>query len=173
MRLHFHVNDHKNLILLTIDTFRCADVTDLTRIVVTAWTKDDLIFTPERYRIQFTFIIRVFCWTGARLGAFFTDGLRYRDVELVLQRTTGAAWKCIYKLDQRWVKDNRDPENIVFDTVLQEHDKFVYDDVSFLLIMAFADEALFGFATVMLVNYPDYSLSSPKLCLTGPNYLNN
>ena len=121
---------------------------DLTRIVVTAWTRDDLIFTPERYRIQFTFIIRVFCWTGARLGAFFTNGLRYRDITLVLQRTTGAAWKCIYKLDQRWVKNNRDPENIVFGTVLHEHDKFVYDDVSFLLVMAFADKALFGFATL-------------------------
>ena len=82
-------------------------VKDLPRIVVTPFTKDDLIFTPERYRIQFIFILRVFCWTGARLGAFFTNGLRYRDIELVLQRTPGAPWKCIYKIDQRWVKNNR------------------------------------------------------------------
>lgn len=115
---------------------------------MTAWTKDDLIFTPERYRIQFTFIIRVFCWTGARLGAFFTGGLRYGDIELALQRTAGAAWKFIYKIDQRWVKGNRDPENIVFGTVLQEHDKLIFDDVPFLLSMAFADKALFGFDTL-------------------------
>jgi hypothetical protein len=49
----------------------------LTRVQVTLWTKDDLMFIPERYRIQSTFIINVFCWTGARLSAFFTGGLRY------------------------------------------------------------------------------------------------
>lgn len=49
----------------------------LTRVQVTLWTKDDLIFIPERYRIQTTLIINVFCWTGARLAAFFTGGLRY------------------------------------------------------------------------------------------------
>ena len=122
--------------------------TDLVRIIVCLWTKDDLNFIPERYRIQFTFITLVFCWTGARIGAFFTDGLRYKDIELVLQRTPNAPWKCIYKIDQRWVKNNRDPENIVFGTVLQEHDKFIFDDASFLLVMAFLDKALFGFDTL-------------------------
>ncbi len=121
---------------------------DLPRIVITVWTKDDLHFTPERYRVQFTFIIRVFCWTGARLGAFFTGGLRYRDITLVLQRAEGTPWKVIYIIDQRWVKNNRDPENIVFGTVLQEHDKFIYDDLLFLLNMAFADNALFGYNTL-------------------------
>jgi len=124
------------------------NVKDLTRIKLTGWTKDDPKFIPERYRIQFDFIIDVYCWTGARLGAFFTNGLRYRDITLVLQRTTDAAWRCIYKVDQRWVKNNRDPENIVFGTALQEHDKFIYDDVQFLLVMAFADKALFGYTTL-------------------------
>ena len=44
---------------------------------VTTLTKDDLIFIPERYRLQYTFILRVYCWTGARLSAFFTGGFRY------------------------------------------------------------------------------------------------
>jgi hypothetical protein len=48
---------------------------DLTRVLLTLWTRDDLIFIPERYRVQTTF--NVYCWTGARIGAFFTDGLRY------------------------------------------------------------------------------------------------
>ncbi|KAK5080233.1 hypothetical protein LTR05_008746 [Lithohypha guttulata] len=113
-------------------------VTDLSRIVVAAWTNDDLVFTPERYRIQFTFIIRVFCWTGARIGAFLTGGLRYEDIEL----------KIIYKIDQRWVKNNRDPKNIIFGTALREHDKFIFDDVATLLPMVFADKALFGFDTL-------------------------
>ena len=121
---------------------------DQNQIVVTLWIKDDLMFIPERYRIQFTYIIRVFGWTGARLGAFFTDGLRYRDIELVLKRTANDKWTCFYKLDQRWVKNNRDPENIVFGTVLREHDMLIWDDTVFLLIMAFADKALWGFNTM-------------------------
>jgi hypothetical protein len=51
---------------------------DLTRVLLALWTRDDLIFIPERYRVQTTFIIHVYCWTGARLSAFFTDGLRYK-----------------------------------------------------------------------------------------------
>src|SRR2546423_1361694 len=52
-------------------------VTTLTKVLVTLWTKDDLIFIPERYRLQYTFILRVYCWTGARLSAFLTGGFRY------------------------------------------------------------------------------------------------
>jgi len=50
---------------------------DLTRLLVTLWTQDDLKFIPERYRLQYTLIIRMYCWTGARIGAFFTGGLHY------------------------------------------------------------------------------------------------
>ena len=120
---------------------------ELIRILLTLWTKDDLIFIPERYRIQFTFIVRVYCWTGARLSAFFTNGLRYRDVELVLQRTPVGRWRLIYRIDQRWVKNNRDPENIVFGTAGREHEQFIYDDTGLLLTMAMADRALFGYET--------------------------
>ena len=63
-------------------------VADLKRVLVTLWTKDDLIFIPERYRLQFTFIFRVYCWTGARLGAIFTGGLRY-GVSSWLAQLTG------------------------------------------------------------------------------------
>lgn len=61
----------------------------------------------------------VFCWTWAKIGTSFpgvkdknTIGLQYRDLELVLLRTT-VGWKSVYRIDQRWVKNNRDPENIV------------------------------------------------------------
>jgi hypothetical protein len=53
-------------------------IKDLTRVLLALWTRDDLIFIPERYRVQTTFIIHVYCWTGALLSAFFTDGLRYK-----------------------------------------------------------------------------------------------
>ena len=103
---------------------------DLTRLLVTLWTEDDLIFVHERYRLQFTLIFRMYCWTGARLAAFFTGGLRYgasrgsrlvvdginrdQDIDLVLQRRGRDGWKLIYQLKQRWVKNNRDPENILY-----------------------------------------------------------
>lgn len=77
-------------------------VADLTLIVVAAWTKDDLIFTLERYRIQYTCIIPVFCWIGVRLGAFFANSLRCRDIDLILRRTKNGGWKFGSKLDQRW-----------------------------------------------------------------------
>lgn len=121
---------------------------DLNRILLALWTRDDLVFIHERYRIQFTFIIRVYCWTGARLGAFFTGGLRYRDIDLVLQRVPGGGWRAIYNISQRWVKNNRDPENVVFNTAGREHEKFIYNDAAFLLVMAIADGALFGYETL-------------------------
>lgn len=100
---------------------------DLTRLPVTLWTQDDLMFIPERYRLQYTLIIRLYCWTGARLSAFFTGGLRLglscrncfatstclrrKDIELVLKRVDPGGWRLIYQIKQRWVKNNRDPEN--------------------------------------------------------------
>ena len=65
----------------------------------------------------------------------------------MLQRTSTGRWRLIYKIDQRWVRNNRDPENIVFGTAGREHDRFIYDDAAFLLTMAMADKALFGFET--------------------------
>jgi hypothetical protein len=58
---------------------------DLDRLLVTLWTKDDLKFIPERYRVQFTLIFRLYCWTGARVGAFFEGGVRY-EVSLSVGR---------------------------------------------------------------------------------------
>lgn len=46
------------------------------------------------------------------------------------------------------MKNNQDPENIVFGTAGREHDKFVYDDAAFLLTMAILDKALFGYDTL-------------------------
>lgn len=123
-------------------------VVDLVRVLKTLWTKDDLMFIPERYRIQFTFALRIYCWTGARLDTFFKGGLRYRDITPVLQRVQGGGWRFIFRLDQRWVKNNRDPENIVFGTALHEQEQLMFDDASFFLALAFFDQAIFGYQTL-------------------------
>lgn len=63
---------------------------DLTNILVSLWTNDDPIFIHPRYRVQLTFAILIYCYTGARIGTFIPDtskederGLRYE----VLQAT--------------------------------------------------------------------------------------
>ena len=63
----------------------------------------------------------------------------------MLQRITTDGWRLIYNIKQRWVKNNRDPENVVFSAVGKEHDKLFYNDSAFFLAMAIADGALFGF----------------------------
>ncbi|KAF7503418.1 hypothetical protein GJ744_003901 [Endocarpon pusillum] len=51
-------------------------------------------------------------------------------------------------LNRRWVKNNRDPNNIVFNSAGREHKKFIYNNAAFLLVMAIADGALFGYKTL-------------------------
>ncbi|KAL2440885.1 hypothetical protein ABEF95_008226 [Exophiala dermatitidis] len=109
---------------------------------------DDLIYIHERYRLQFTFIFLVYCWTGARIGAFFKGALLYKDIDIVLQRTDTGRWRLIYEIKQRWVKNNRDPENICFGAAGKEHERFIYNDAAYLLAMAIADGALFGFKSL-------------------------
>ena len=58
---------------------------ELIQFNVTFWTIDDAQFTHPRNKAQVPFAIAVFCWTGARIGAFFPNqenkdkgGLRYQ-----------------------------------------------------------------------------------------------
>lgn len=57
---------------------------DLTRVLVTLWTEVDLGYIHERHRVQFTFIFRMYCWTGARIGAFLKGSLDIRYVAFCL-----------------------------------------------------------------------------------------
>ena len=71
-------------------------------------------------------------------------------------------WKVIYNLNERWMKNNRDSENIVYESrslcfcmrtdnyslkkykcFTNHHEKLLHNDIQFLLIMTFADEALY------------------------------
>lgn len=46
---------------------------------------------------------------------FTNDG---KDIEFVFKRIPSGEWKVIYRLDQRWVKNNRDPEITVYKSYL-------------------------------------------------------
>ncbi|KAL4869119.1 hypothetical protein BDV12DRAFT_208701 [Aspergillus spectabilis] len=127
---------------------------DFERTMIGLWAGDDPFFMQGRYRVQFHFTTLLFLCTGARVGAFApglkdkaSRGLRYQDIELVLFRTDDAPWKMGYRVDQRWVKNNRDPENIQFGTAIWDCDEPLYAGALYLLAMALSDNALFGFSS--------------------------
>ncbi|KAK3897235.1 hypothetical protein C8A05DRAFT_48072 [Staphylotrichum tortipilum] len=50
---------------------------DLDNVLVTLWTGPNVASFHERERVQFHFLSDVFCWSGARIGAFFCGGAAY------------------------------------------------------------------------------------------------
>ena len=50
------------------------DVEDLVNVVICALTKDDAGFIHECMRVQMTFLILVYRFSGARIGAFLHNG---------------------------------------------------------------------------------------------------
>ena len=53
-------------------------IRDLTRVLLALWTHDDLIYIHDRHRVQATFLIHAYCWTGARINTFFKGGAQYK-----------------------------------------------------------------------------------------------
>ncbi|KFA77150.1 hypothetical protein S40288_10234 [Stachybotrys chartarum IBT 40288] len=114
---------------------------DLDRNLKSLWTREDLKFTHERSRFQVHFLLLLFCQTGARRGGLLT-GIKYKDIRLVLQRNAKGDRQFIFKLDQRKVKGNKDPDNKSFGAVGREHPMLRYNAIWFLLLFAIADRAL-------------------------------
>lgn len=50
------------------------DVDDLVHVIVSAWIKYDNGFLHEGMRVQMTFLLLVYCFTDARVGAFLNNG---------------------------------------------------------------------------------------------------
>jgi len=53
--------------------------TELVHFDTTFWTVDETCFVHPRNKAQVPFLIAVFCWTGARIGALLPD-LKEKDV---------------------------------------------------------------------------------------------
>ncbi|KAE8361714.1 hypothetical protein BDV27DRAFT_166718 [Aspergillus caelatus] len=123
------------------------------RAMTAFWTTDDPFFMHGRYRVQFHFITLQFLCTGARVSSFTPAsaervgrGLRYKNIELVLFRTDNAPWRVGWRLDQQFVKNNKDPENTIFGTAIWDCNEPIYSGALHLLALALADNALFGFS---------------------------
>lgn len=57
---------------------------DLKNIIISIWKDDDPVFIHPNHRVQLTFAILIYCYSGARIGTFISDmlkkdqrGLRY------------------------------------------------------------------------------------------------
>ncbi|KAE8380696.1 hypothetical protein BDV26DRAFT_302608 [Aspergillus bertholletiae] len=125
---------------------------DFERVIIAFWATDDPFFMSRRYRVQFHFITLQFLCTGARVSSFTPTsvdkvgrGLRYKNIELVLFRAVNAPWRIGWRLDQQFVKNNKDPENIMFGTVIWDCDEPIYSGALYLLALALADNTLYGF----------------------------
>jgi hypothetical protein len=66
----------------------------------------------------------------------------------VLQRVPNNRYRLNYNIMQRWVKNNGDPENIVFGSAGRQNKKSISNDAAFLLVMAIGNSALLGFETL-------------------------
>ncbi|PYH76412.1 hypothetical protein BO82DRAFT_321834 [Aspergillus uvarum CBS 121591] len=128
---------------------------DFERVMTTLWSADDPFFMSGRHRIQFHFATLQFLYTGARVSSFTPPlaerkgkGLRYKkNIQLVLFRARDVPWRVGWRVDQQFVKNNKDPENTMFGTALWECDEPIYSGALYLVALALADNALFGFST--------------------------
>jgi len=111
---------------------------DFERAILAFWTTDDPFFMSGRYCVKFHFITLQFLCTGARISSFTPAspdkvgrGLRYKvravtgiyllfrcyinqNIELVLFRAVNAPWRIGWRLDQQFIKNNKDPENTIY-----------------------------------------------------------
>ncbi|MCJ1325512.1 hypothetical protein MMC10_002175 [Thelotrema lepadinum] len=127
---------------------------EFTLLMRAFWTMDDDdVLMHPRNKVQIPFLIWLYCWTGARIGAFFPKekegkkGLRYRDLRLVMHRSEDGTPKLLYKIDQRYVKNNKNPEHKKFGACTYQHDIPLFDDSGFLIAICLADGALDGITT--------------------------
>lgn len=115
---------------------------DFTDLVSSMWTRDSPVFLHGLLKVSILFALQVFLFTGARIGAFIPDakyrsqrGLRYKvrwsspeslvheyspsdhlqHIELVLFRSLNRnePWKICWRINQQWLKKNRNPNYTV------------------------------------------------------------
>ncbi|UNI16754.1 hypothetical protein JDV02_003162 [Purpureocillium takamizusanense] len=115
---------------------------DLERNLKALWQCKGHDFVHPRTLFQFHFLLLLFCHSGARISALLKPGVKYKDIQLVLRRTPKGDPELFFKVDQRHVKNNPDPENTKFGVTGREHHLLRYNAVFFLLQLAFVDGAL-------------------------------
>ncbi|ODM23623.1 hypothetical protein SI65_01212 [Aspergillus cristatus] len=123
--------------------------------IYSLWTYDSLVFIHGLLKIFILFALQVYIFTGARIGAFVPEhkhrnqrGLRYRHIELVLFCSANEPWRVGWRINQQWLKKNRDEKYTVFGIGIRDHYRLQFATGIFLLIIDLADGALFGIKSV-------------------------
>ncbi|KAK1141018.1 hypothetical protein N8T08_009675 [Aspergillus melleus] len=124
---------------------------DFRNIVSTIWARDSPVFLHGLLKVFIVFALQLFLFTGARIGALIPDaehkkerGLRYKHIDLVLFRSADAPYKVGWRIDQKWLKNHRDPNYTVFGIGIRDHNRPQFATGIFLLTIALYDGALFG-----------------------------
>ncbi|RHZ53912.1 uncharacterized protein CDV56_104401 [Aspergillus thermomutatus] len=112
---------------------------DFERGMRTHWADDDPLFMSGRFRVQFHFVTLLYFCTGARVAALCPKSKNKAE--------QGLRYKIGYRLNQHWVKNNIDPDNTALGAAIWDCDEPLYAGALFLLALAIADGALFGYSS--------------------------
>ncbi|KAJ5291551.1 hypothetical protein N7478_000802 [Penicillium angulare] len=145
----------------------CFTKKDYLRMISSMWQADHRRFMPGLLKATIMLALQLYLFTGARIGAFIPPhedkdkkGLRYQDIDLVLFPSTTAPWKVEWKVNQKWLKGNRNPDYAVFGIGIRDTKKPQFASGYLLLALALQHGALFGIKSVE--DLAKYDLSSGK-----------
>ncbi|CAP95306.1 Pc21g04090 [Penicillium rubens Wisconsin 54-1255] len=138
---------------------------DFLRLISSIWQADHRIFIPGLLKAIITLALQLYLFTGARIGAFipaYKDrderGLRYKHIDLVLFLSSTAPWKVEWKINQVWLKGNRNPDYTVFGIGIRNTKRPQFASGYILLATALQHGALYGIETVE--DFARFDLSS-------------
>ncbi|OQD85679.1 hypothetical protein PENANT_c009G09656 [Penicillium antarcticum] len=128
---------------------------DFLKIVASIWQSDHQKFIPGLTKVLILFALQLYLFTGARVGTFMPSdedkhhkGLRYEDIKLVLFPSSTAPWEVGWRVNQKWLKNNRDEKYTVFGIGIRDSNKPQFASGQLLLALALAHGALFGIETL-------------------------
>ncbi|KAJ6105933.1 hypothetical protein N7512_009450 [Penicillium capsulatum] len=140
---------------------------DFLRVLSSMWQADHRRFMPGLLKAIIMLALQLYLFTGARIGAFIPAhedkderGLRYKHIDLVLFPSSSAPWKVEWKVNQVWLKNNRNPEYTVFGIGIRDTKRPQFAAGYVLLAIALQHGALFGIRTVE--DLAKYDLSSGR-----------
>ncbi|KAJ5471326.1 hypothetical protein N7530_008683 [Penicillium desertorum] len=138
---------------------------DFLRMISSMWQADHRIFMPGLLKAIMTLALQLYLFTGARIGAFIPAhedrdqrGLRYKHIDLVLFPSSTAPWKVEWKINQVWLKGNRNPDYTVFGIGIRDTKRPQFASGYILLAIALQHGALYGIETVE--DFARFDLSS-------------
>ncbi|KAJ5288305.1 hypothetical protein N7508_011080 [Penicillium antarcticum] len=143
---------------------------DFLKVVSSIWQIDHKKFIPGLIKVDILFALQLYLFTGARVGSFMPSdenkhqrGLRYEHIDLVLFPSRTDPWEVGWRVNQVWLKNNRDSEYTVFGIGIRDSSKPQFASGEVLLSLALEHGALFGIESV--ADLAQYDLSNGEIPL--------